>query len=105
VANKDTSRKAKPRNEAQASSKRRKTAERHAKNREDNQARHKANLAEMARLGISPERVTVERRVNTFVTKTQSIYAYAPTKTGGGTTTRSVRPSKLLRQARRAERA
>lgn len=78
---------------AAASARVQRTEARKEKNRAANEARHQANVAQLAELGIQPKK---ETRTVTRIVKVGG-------KTVVNTTTRerAVRPSKLLRAARR----
>lgn len=74
----DGSQKARPRDNVRAESKRKRTQERHARNRAENEARHLANV-ESGRYQPRPAKPR-EHRVLVKLTALESFYAYVPEK-------------------------
>lgn len=77
----DKSKKARPRDDARATLRRKRTQERHDRNRAENEARHRANVEAGRYRG--PRSRSTEYRVTVWLTKLQSFRAYVPEKLRG----------------------
>lgn len=72
----DKSKKARPRDDARSAARRKRTQERHDRNRAENEARHRANV-DSGKYRTPKPRWT-EHRVNIKLTALESFYAYVP---------------------------